>query len=265
MYAFKSMVVAAAFGVAASLMQPGPAHADKLQDILNSGTVRIGVLLDVPPWGFTDEEGRPSGLDVEVAALMAEELGVDLELVQLTGTNRIPSLLANQVDVIISAIGATSERAQQVMFSQPYAAVQLGVYGPAGIESTEDVSDLDGRQIAVARGTTLDLWLTDNAQGANLVRFEDVPSTLAAYLAGQAEMFAENSAIVVNAQNDHPGAEMELKFTIRQSPAHVGMPMGEHNLLQWVNTFVFANKLNGRLPELQEKWFREEQGVLPAL
>jgi polar amino acid transport system substrate-binding protein len=263
MHAFKSLVVAAV--AATALISTSPAKADKLQDILNAGTVRVGVLLDVPPWGFNDESGQPTGLDVEVATLMAEELGVELELVQLTGTNRIPSLLADQVDVIISAIGATSERAQQVMFSQPYAAVQLGVYGPASIEAMTDPADLDGRQIAVARGTTLDLWLTDNAPGANLSRFEDVASTIAAYLSGQAEMFAENSAIVVNAQNDHPDAEMGLKFSIRQSPAHVGVPMGEHNLLQWVNTFVFSNKLNGRLPDLQEKWFREEQGVLPAL
>lgn len=265
MQTFRKFVTAAVLGLATSLALPAVATADKLQDILNSGTVRVGILLDVPPWGFTDENGQPTGLDVDVANLMADELGVDLEIVQVTGTNRIPSLLADQVDVLISAIGATSERAQQLMFSQPYVAVQLGVYGPSSIEPTDDVADLEGRQIAVARGTTLDLWLTDNAEGANIVRFEDVPSTLAAYLAGQAEMFAENSAIVVNAQEDHPDADMELKFTIRQSPAHVAVPMGEHNLLQWVNTFVFANKLNERLPELQEKWFGEEQGVLPAL
>ena len=242
-----------------------PAKADKLQDILSAGKVRVGVLLDVPPWGFTDDTGQPTGLDVEVANLIAGELGVDLELVQLTGANRIPSLLAGQVDLLISAIGATSERAQQIMFSQPYVAVNLGVYGPSSIGATDDVSDLDGRQIAVARGTTLDLWLTDNAPGARLSRFEDVSSTLAAYLSGQAEMFAENSAIVVNARNDHPDSDMELIFSIRQSPAHVGVPMGEHNLLQWVNTFVFANRLNGRLPGLQKKWFQEEQGDLPPL
>jgi len=261
MQMLRTIMMAALFIGAAAL----PAKADKLQDILDAGTVRVGVLLDVPPWGFTDDAGQPTGLDVEVANLIASELGVELELVQLTGTNRIPSLLADQVDLLISAIGATSERAQQVMFSQPYAAVQLGVYGPSSIEPTEDVAGLDGRQIAVARGTTLDLWLTDNAPGASISRFEDVPSTLAAYLTGQAEMFAENSAIVVNAKKDHPEADIELKFTIRQSPAHIGVPMGEHNLLQWVNTFVFANRLNGRLPELQEKWFEEKQGDLPPL
>lgn len=256
------MIVTAALFVGALAL---PAKADKLQDILDAGKVRVGVLLDVPPWGFTDESGKASGLDVEVASLIAQELGVELELVQATGTNRIPSLLAGQVDLLISAMGATSERAQQIMFSQPYAAVQLGVYGPSSVAKTENVADLDGKQIAVAKGTTLDLWLTENASGANISRFEDVPSTLAAYLTGQAEMFAENSAIVVNARKDHPDADIELKFAIRQSPAHIGVPMGEHNLLQWVNTFVFANRLNGRLPDLQKKWFQEEQSDLPPL
>ena len=56
---------------------------------------------------------------------MAADMGVKLELVQVTGASRIPSLLAGKVDVLIAAAGATPERAQQVMFSQPYAAVNL--------------------------------------------------------------------------------------------------------------------------------------------
>ena len=257
--------LAAAAIAAATLALPSVAKADKLQDILDAGTVRIGVLLDVPPWGFRDGAGEAAGLDVDVAKLIAKDLGVELEVVQVTGTNRIPSLLANQVDLLISALGATPGRAQQVMFSQPYAAVQLGVYGPESIPATENAADLAGRRIAVARGTTLDLWLSDNAPDADLVRFEDVPAALAAYLVGQVEMFAENSAVVVNAQKDHPDAELGLKFTMRQSPAHIAVPMGEHNLLQWLNTFVFANRLNDRLPDLQKKWFNAEQGDLPAL
>lgn len=257
----------AALAVAASvLMAPAAAYADKFQDIMNAGKIRVGILLDVPPWGMNDAENKPTGLDVEVAELLASELSVDLEIVPVTGTNRIPNLLSDQVDIIIAAMGANSERAQQIMFSQAYTAVQLGVYGAKEIGFSEDVSVLDGHTIAVARGTTLDLWLTDNApSGTNISRFEDVPGAMAAYLAGQADLFAENSAIIANLRTERPEIEIAPVFEIRQSPAHVGVAMGEHNLLQWVNTFIFANVVNGKLPDLQEKWFGTERGNLPGL
>ncbi|WEX10895.1 transporter substrate-binding domain-containing protein [Chelativorans sp. AA-79] len=261
MLKLKALVIAAGVAIAATI----PAKADQLQDILSAGQIRVGVLLDVAPWGFNDENGEPAGLDIEVAQLLASDLGVDLELVQVTGPNRIPSLLADKVDVLIAALGATPERAQQVAFSQPYAAVELGVYGPADMEKAETPDQLAGQSIAVAKGTTLDLWLTENAPDANLIRFEDVPSVLSAYMAGQATSFAENSAIVAEAAQDNPDAEMELKFLIRQSPAHIAVRQGEPDFLRWLDTFLFANRLNGKLPELQEKWFNVKQENLPRI
>lgn len=256
----------AAFAIAATALLPAAAHADKLQDILDSGKVRVGILLDVPPWGMTDGEGKPAGLDVEVAELLAQELSVDLEIVQVTGTNRIPNLLSDQLDIIIAAMGANSERAQQVMFSQPYTVVDLGVYGDPSIGLSEDAAVLSGKTVAVARGTTLDLWLTDNAPSdANIARFEDVPSAMSAYLSGQANLFAENSAIIANLRTERPEIEIAPVLIMRQSPAHIGVAMGEHNLLQWVNTFVFTNVMNGNLPALQKKWFGTDRGPLPAL
>lgn len=256
----------ATMSVAALALAPVAAHADKFEDIINAGKVRVGILLDVPPWGMNDENGQPTGLDVEIAQLLAQELSVELEIVPVTGTNRIPNMLSGQIDVIIAAMGTNSERAQQIMFSQPYAVVQLGVYGSPDIGNSEDVAILEGKSIAVARGTTLDLWLTDNApESTTLSRFEDVPGAMSAYIAGQADMFAENSAVVANLRRERPEIVIEPVFEIRQSPAHVGVPMGEHNLLQWVNTFIFSNVVNGKLPELQKKWFDTDRGNLPAL
>lgn len=262
MFKLKALAIAAGVALAATVV---PAKANQLQDILSAGEIRVGVLLDVAPWGFKNEEGEPAGLDVEVAQLLAADLGVDLEIVPVTGPNRIPTLLSDKVDVLIAALGATPERAQQVAFSQPYAAVELGVYGPADMEKAETPDQLAGQAIAVAKGTTLDLWLTENAPEANLIRFEDVPSVLSAYMAGQAGAFAENSAIVAEAAKDMPDAEMELKFLIRQSPAHIAVRQGETVLLQWLDTFLFANRLNGKLPELQEKWFNVKQENLPRI
>ncbi|CAB3905186.1 transporter substrate-binding domain-containing protein [Achromobacter aegrifaciens] len=255
--------LAAAAAVCLSLAAPASA-ADKLQDVLGAGKLRVGVLMDAAPWGFKDAKGEAAGLDIDLAKLMAADMGVKLELVQVTGASRIPSLLAGKVDVLIAAAGATPERAQQVMFSQPYAAVNLGIYGGASMPQAKTVDELKGHSIAVAKGSTLDIWLTDNAPGAKLVRFEDTPSAVAAYLAGQSESFAENSAIALKVAEDNAAKAPELKFLIRQSPAHAAVQQGQQNLLNWINTFLFTNRLNGKLPALQQKWFKEAQ-TLPQM
>lgn len=245
----------------AGLIATGSAMADKLEDITSSGKIRVGVLLDAAPWGFKGADGKDTGLDIALAELMANDINAELELVPLTGQSRIPSLLADKIDVMIAALGATPERAQQVMFSQPYAAVSLGIYGPKGTERIQDVSGLAGKQVAVAKGSTLDIWLTDNAPDVKVVRFEDTPTAIAAYLAGQVEMFAENSAISVKVGEDNPDKATDLVFLIRQSPAHVAVKQGEQNLLNWVNTFIFYNRLSGKLGDLQETYFKERQDL----
>src|SRR3546814_16862076 len=111
-----------------ALAATAPAKAE-LQDIIDSGKVRIGVPIDVPPFGFMDEQNQPAGIDVEVARMVAEALGVELELQSITSANRIPYLVTDRIDLVISAMGATPERATQIAFSSPYSALSLGVFG----------------------------------------------------------------------------------------------------------------------------------------
>ena len=99
-----------------------PARAD-LQEILDKGVIRIGTQMDNPPFGYIGSDGKPAGFDVELGQMLAKSLGVKVQLEQIIGANRIPYLLTNKIDLVISAMGATPERAVQVMFTTPYAAL----------------------------------------------------------------------------------------------------------------------------------------------
>jgi ABC-type amino acid transport substrate-binding protein len=76
--------------------------ADKFQDILSKGVVRIGVPVDAPPFGSVNQQRQPEGFDIELAEMVAKALGAKLEMTQVTGANRIPYLLSDRVDIIIS-------------------------------------------------------------------------------------------------------------------------------------------------------------------
>ncbi|RUU15543.1 amino acid ABC transporter substrate-binding protein, partial [Mesorhizobium sp. M6A.T.Ca.TU.002.02.2.1] len=62
--AIKNLGLAAALA-AALFMIPGGAHADKLDDVVDAGTLRCGVVLDFPPIGYRDANNQPAGFDVD--------------------------------------------------------------------------------------------------------------------------------------------------------------------------------------------------------
>ncbi|MGH7318929.1 MAG: transporter substrate-binding domain-containing protein [Candidatus Rokuibacteriota bacterium] len=252
-----------ALALVAGALAAAPASANLLQEILKKGTVRVGVPIDVAPFGFTDSEGKPAGFDVDMANMLAKDLGVKLEVQQITGINRIPYLLTNKVDIVISVMGATPQRAQQVAFTAPYAGLFLGVYGAKGL-AVKSAADLGTRKVGLPRGTTQDLSLTDMAPRANLVRFEDDATSAAAFLSGQTDLIATANIVALDLMKKNPAKNIELKFVIRLSPAHIAIRQGEPDLLRWLDTFIFFHKLNGNINKLHEKWFNEKMQDLPT-
>jgi len=240
------------------------AWADKFEEIISKGVVRIGVPLDVPPFGSQNVNREAEGFDVDMANMVAKALGVKLELTQITGANRIPYLLTDKVDIVISVMGLTPERAKQVMFTAPYANTSLAVYGPKNL-NVKSAADLGTYKVAAAKGTTQELALSAMNPKANIIRTEDDATAATAYLTGQAQIFATNSLVAIDLAKKNPNKEFDLKFTIRRSPAHMGVKMGEHNLARWLDSFIFFNTMNTELDKLHQKWLGRPMEPMPTL
>jgi polar amino acid transport system substrate-binding protein len=257
-------LMAALVGLGLALFGSPGARADKLQDIISKGVVRIGVPLDAPPFGSQDADRKPIGFDIEMAEMVAKALGVKLEMQQITGANRIPFLLTDKVDIVISVMGLTPERAKQILFTAPYANTFLAVYGPKSANVTS-VEQLGSARVAAARGTTQELALSASNPKANIMRTEDDATAAAAYISGQADMLATNSIVAQALAKQNPGKEFDRKFTIRRSPAHMGVQMDQHNLVRWLDGFIFFNTMNGELDRLHHKYLDMPMDPLPSL
>jgi polar amino acid transport system substrate-binding protein len=240
------------------------AWADRFEEIIAKGVVRIGVPLDVPPFGSQNVNREAEGFDVDMANMVAKALGVKLELTQTTGANRLPYLLTDKVDIVIAVMGLTPERAKQIMFTAPYANTSLAVYGPKNI-TVKSAADLGKYKVAAAKGTTQELALSTANPKANIMRTEDDATAAAAYLSGQAQLFSTNSIVAIDLAKKNPNKEFDLKFNIRRSPAHMGVKMGEHNLVRWLDSFIFFNTMNTELDKLHMKWLGRPMEPMPTL
>jgi polar amino acid transport system substrate-binding protein len=96
------------------------AWADALADVQKSGTLKVGIFEDFPPFSSVGSDMALKGYDIDVAKALADKLKVKLELVGVTGQNRIPYLTGHRVDVLMS-VGKNAEREKVIAFTEAYA------------------------------------------------------------------------------------------------------------------------------------------------
>ena len=249
------------FAVAALAFATGTAQADALDSIKKSGTLRVAVPQDFPPFGTVGPDLKPRGYDIDMAALIAKELGVKLELIPVTSTNRIPYLTTGKADLVISSLGKNPDREKVIDFSDAYAPFFNGVFGP-GDAKVAGPADLAGKTIGVTRGAVEDLELTKVAPPtATIKRFEDNNATLSAYLSGQVQLVATGNVVAAALNERTKLRRIDSKFLIKNSPCFVGANKGEGALLARVNEIIGKARKDGALNEIAQRWLH---APLPA-
>jgi polar amino acid transport system substrate-binding protein len=242
-----------------------PARAATPDEIKKRGTLSVGVLTDYPPFGGIDGNQQPAGYDVDVANLMAKDLGVTLQLVPVTGPNRIPFLLTNKVDMLIATFGITEERAKQVLFSNPYSAFTTYILAPKAT-SIRGPDDLKGVRVGVARASTQDSALMAVApREIRVMRFDDDATTTQSIISGQVQAIGASSTVLAQLTTNYPNLQIEPKFTLRAQANGMAFRKQDEALRDWSNTFIAGLVQSGELNRINERWFKVAMDPLPPM
>jgi polar amino acid transport system substrate-binding protein len=131
----------------------GPrANADDLAAIRQRGTLVVGVKADYPPFGFRSPSGEIVGIEPALAANVAESLGVKLELVPVSASNRIQLLQQGKVDLLIATMNGTGERRLEVDIVKPaYYAAGYNIMVPRSMKLTS-WAELKGKKACGIKG-----------------------------------------------------------------------------------------------------------------
>ncbi len=251
---------AAVFGI--SLAVPALAQS-ALDDVLAKKVINIAIPTDFPPYGFVGTDLKPQGLDIDMALLIAAKLGVRVELLPVTSANRIPYLQTKKAELVISTLGKNAERERVIDFTAAYSPFFQAVFAPKGVP-IKGAGDLAGRSVAVTRGAIEDLELTKIAPAtAEIRRFEDNNTTVAAFVSGQVQALATGASVAGNMMGRNPSLDAEYKFVLKDSPNFIGVNKGEDKLRTRVNEIIAAAKAAGELDALAKKWLGRPAGDLP--
>ena len=241
-----------------------PAAADTLADIKAAGEIKVAIDVSHPPYGMLDSSAKETGSDVETAKLLAEDLGVKLTIVPVSGANRVPYLQTNKADVVISSFSVTEERKKVIDYSRPYGLIPVVIAAPKA-ESIADPKGLDGKSVAVARGTTADIELTKSVKeagaGATIVRYEDEATADTAVATGQQKIYAGALSSANALIENNPSLDMTVKYEMAAYPMAIGLRKNEPELKAYLDEWVGDNLQNGKLGGIYKTWFKQD---LPA-
>ncbi|WP_407525207.1 transporter substrate-binding domain-containing protein [Methylobacterium oryzisoli] len=236
------------------------ARADSLADIRKAKKVRIAVAIGIPRFAFIDRDLKPTGSDVETARLIAQDLGADLDLVQITNAARVPTIQTGKADILVASLAVTPERKKVIDFTVPYATLNIIVAGVPGL-AVKGYPDIVGKRIGVTRATVNDMLVSQNAKGAEIVRFEDDATLITAAVSGQVDLVSTQEAVVGVMNEKRPDRPFETKFVQSELNLGIALPKGEDALKQWLNDWVRKNMQDGRLNAVFRKFHGRD---LPA-
>ena len=132
------------------------ANAGTLDDIIKRGELRVAVQTQGPPFSMVDAAGKRTGSSVELAELMAKEMGVKITFLDFDWDGLIPALLSGKADLLVADMTPTLPRAMKVAFTKPFMYTGSAVFAKAGSKfgSTMNACKATGTKIAVLLGAT---------------------------------------------------------------------------------------------------------------
>ncbi len=254
----RTKAVVAGIGLALSLAACGDAGSDdegvdvkaeeveegkfedgsKMAELAEAGEITIGVKYDQPGLGFKDASSDiPTGFDVEIAKLLAADLGIDPASDSVTweetiSDNREPYLEAGRVDLVLATYSITDERRQIVGQAGPYFITGQQVLVAADSDIT-GIADLKGEEVCSVSGSTS--LENVEAEGAVGVPAETYSQCAEDVLNGTVEAMSTDGAILLGLAAQNEGELKVVGEEFSEERIGVGYSKDSPEMCEWIN------------------------------
>ena len=221
-----------------------------VSDILERNELVVGVDIPYGVMEFLDEEGSPSGIDIDIAKAIANDLGVPIAFETMPFADLFPAVQAGDIDLVLSAVTITPERQETMLFSAPYIDAGMMIAVRADESEIEGIGSLSGKRVGVLEGTVGQDLANDtpSIDADQIVVFSANDERVEALLQGDID------AIIVHfLAQGHPG----LKFVgepLDQSFYGVVARLGADDLMARVDETLRELKRDGSLAGIRSRY-----------
>jgi polar amino acid transport system substrate-binding protein len=239
--------------------------APVLDRILAKKELVVGTAADMPPLNMTLKDGSIVGMEVDLATMMANGIGVKLALKPMPFNDLLPALEAGQVDLILSGMTMTQLRNTRVAFAGPYFGSGKSILiKQENVAALRSIATMNNPDVALAalKGSTSQLFVERLIPKAKLVPTDDYDQAIAMVLDGKVQaMLADFPICNVSVFRYRDKGLTTLKEPLNYEPIGIAMLPTDPLLLNWAQNFVTYLINSGELEMLRQKWFEDPSWV----
>ena len=226
----------------------------------------VGMDLSYPPFETRDTAGAPIGVSVDLAKALGEYLHRPVQIENIPFAGLIPALKTSRIDLVLSSMTATPERAQSIDFSEPYlrTGLCLLVGAKTGIQSITD-ADRAGRSVAVVKGTTGHIYATQHLKAARVLVLDQPASCVLEVAQGKADAFLFDQLSNLQNWRKNPETTRAILTPFQAETWAIGLRKGNDALRTQVNAFLADYKAKGGFDKLGDKWLAEQKAEFQKL
>ncbi|WP_448609604.1 glutamate ABC transporter substrate-binding protein [Geodermatophilus sp. URMC 60] len=210
-----------------------------MAELAEAGTITVGTKFDQPGFGLANPQGVPEGFDVEVAKIVAGELGIapeEIEWKETVSANRESFIQNGDVDIVVATYTINDARKQLIDFAGPYYEagqdIMVATGNPLAIEGPDDLA---GKRVCSVEGSTPAQNIRDNYPEAQLTLFDVYSKCADALRNGQVDAVTTDNVILTGLVQGGQGAFELVGNPFTQEPYGIGLTKGDDEFRGFIN------------------------------
>ena len=245
----------AASSEAASSEETATGEAAELTTV-NAGKLTMSTNAAFPPYEMTTDSGDFEGIDIDVAAAIAEKLGLELQVDDMDFDAALLATQSGKSDMVMAGVTVTDERQKVMDFSDTYAEGIQSIIVPEDSDIAS-ADDLAGKIIGTQRGTTGYIYCTDDFGEDSVVAYDDGLTAVQALNNGQVDAVVIDNAPAKEFVAANPGLKI-LDTAYAQEDYAIGVAKGNTELLNAINGALEELQADGTLQSIVDKYIKAE-------
>jgi polar amino acid transport system substrate-binding protein len=236
-----------------------------LDRILTKKELAVGTAASMPPLNMTTKDGQIVGMEMDLARLFADGMGVKLTLKPMHFNDLLPALEAGQVDMILSSMTMTPGRNLKAAFVGPYFASGKSILTKkANVGSVDEIGKMNNpEKVFVAlKGSTSQMFVERLMPKAKLLLADDYGQAVEMVRNDKAVAMVADYPICMVSVYRYPDAGLiTLEKPISYEPIGIALPPNDPLLVNWVQNFLNTLEKTGEMQLLLERWFKDTSWV----
>ena len=240
--------------------EPASTTATDLKTV-TEGVLTMSTNAAFPPYESTDDSGNVVGIDADIAAAIAEKLGLKLQIDDMDFDGALAAPQSGKSDIVMAGVTVNEDRLLTLDFTESYATGVQVVIVPEGSDVTLD--NLGEQQIGTQRGTTGYIYCTDDYGEDHVVAYDDAIAAVKALNNGQIDCVVIDSAPSQELVKANPGLTILDTEYVTEDYA-IGVAKGNTALLDAVNGALKELVEDGTVQSIIDKYIPADAGNAEA-